>query len=265
MQKHILTEIWIYPVKSLGGVRLASSDVMEKGLRYDRRWMLVDDHGKFMTQRTTPKMALFKLRPKDGGFTIEFSSDVIALPIITTSGGKTIKAQIWDDAVDVVDEGDLYSRWFSERLGVSCRLVSFPEGNARLIDPDYRLADEHVSLADGYPVLVIGEATLADLNSRLEQPVPMNRFRPNLVFTGGAAYEEDGWKNFMVGENRFVGVKPCARCVLTTVDQATGEKGREPLLTLSRYRKDGDRILFGQNAIPIDYHEIHEGDEIKLF
>ena len=265
MQKRILTEIWIYPVKSLGGVRVKSADVMEKGLRFDRRWMLVDEQGKFMTQRTTPKMALFKLKPKDSGFAIEFDSVAIDLPMNLTNGGRTINAQIWDDAVDVIDEGDNYALWFSERLGVSCRLVSFPEGNARLIDPDYRLADEHVSLADGYPILVIGEASLADLNSRLEQPVPMNRFRPNFVFSGGEPFEEDGWKNFLVGKNRFVGVKPCARCVLTTVDQSTGEKGREPLLTLSRYRRNGDKILFGQNAIPIDYHEIHEGDEIELF
>lgn len=262
MAKRILSEIWIYPVKSLGGIRVSSATVMEKGLRHDRRWMLVDASGRFLTQRNLPQMALFKVSPQGNNFIITHGSDSLQLP--TEGGGTTITAQIWSDAVDVVEPSADVSRWFSERLDMACRLVAFPEANPRLIDPAYRLARESVSLADGYPVLIIGQASLDDLNGRLLQPVPMNRFRPNLVFLGGAPYEEDEWKNFRIGVNRFAGVKPCGRCVLTTVDQDNAQVGREPLLTLSKYRRDGDKINFGQNVIPRDYYEIHEGDEIIL-
>lgn len=262
MAKRILSEIWIYPVKSLGGIRVSSATVMEKGLRHDRRWMLIDASGRFLTQRNLPQMALFKVSPQGSSFIITHGSDSLQLP--TGTGGTAIAAQIWNDAVDVVEPSADVSRWFSDRLGMSCRLVAFPETNPRLIDPAYRLAKESVSLADGYPVLIIGQASLDDLNGRLQQPVPMNRFRPNLVFLGGTPYEEDTWKNFRIGGNRFAGVKPCGRCVLTTVDQTTAQVGREPLLTLSKYRRDRDKINFGQNVIPIDYHEIHEGDEIIL-
>ena len=129
---------------------------------------------------------------------------------------------------------------------------------------EYKINDENVSLADGFPLMIIGMASLDDLNHRLKVPLPMNRFRPNLIFTGGEAYEEDGWKNFTVGKNRFAGVKPCARCVTTTVNQETGEKGMEPLVTLSKYRKKDNQVYFGQNVLAIDKNEIHEGDEIVL-
>ena len=115
-----------------------------------------------------------------------------------------------------------------------------------------------------YPVLIIGQSSLDDLNQRMKEPLPMNRFRPNIVFTGGEPYEEDGWKNFRIGQNRFVGVKPCSRCVLTTVNQDTGKKGIEPLATLSTYRMRNNKVYFGQNLIPLDHNEIAEGDEIVL-
>ena len=258
-----LSEIWIYPIKSLGGIRVSSARVMEKGLEHDRRWMLVDENGRFMTQRVFHKMALFKLRPENGGFVIHHEEDSLAMPD-EPKVGPSRKVTIWDDTVEVMEAAPEVHAWFSRYLETNCRLVAFPEDNARRIDPYYWQAEDNVSLADGYPLLLIGQASLDDLNRRLETPVPMNRFRPNLVFTGGAPYEEEHWKGFAVGSQRLAGVKPCARCVLTTVDQETGVKGREPLLTLSRYRKEGDRILFGQNVIPIDYGQIQEGDEIVV-
>lgn len=263
MAKRILSEIWIYPVKSLGGIRVRSAKVCEKGLYADRRWMLVDDQGKFLTQRAYPKMALFKLRQSGEGFEVMFGADMIRLPEPPTTG-ETMPATIWNDTVQVLQAPSSFHPWFSERLGMACRLVHFPESHARVVDPMYRLNNENVSLADGYPILIIGQSSLDDLNNRLAAPVPMNRFRPNFVFTGGAPYEEDGWRNFRVAGTKFVGVKTCARCVLTTVDQDTGIAGREPLLTLSKYRRQGDRILFGQNVIPVDFNEVHEGDEVFL-
>ena len=257
----VLSEIWIYPVKSLGGVRVPSAAVSEKGLQYDRRWMLIDEEGKFLTQRALPRMALFKVRREGARFVVSWGSDELELP---TAGGPAADARIWNDTIVVTEADKQYHRWFSDRLGMACRLVAFPEENPRLIDAAYRRANENVSLADGYPLLIIGQSSLDDLNGRLETPVPMNRFRPNLVFTGGTPYEEDGWKDFRVGDNAFVGVKPCARCVLTTVNQETGTTGREPLLTLSRYRKQNEKIYFGKNVIPVDRKQIHEGDEIQV-
>lgn len=263
MSKRILSEIWIYPVKSLGGIRLAAAEVDAKGLRDDRRWMLTDEEGKFLTQRVHPRMALFKVHQTNGQYVISYGQDKLSLPPAPGTGAQR-DARIWNDTVSVVEAGPVYHTWFSERLGIRCRLVAFPEENPRLIDPAYRLANESVSLADGYPILIIGQASLDDLNGRLETRVPMNRFRPNFVFTGGAPYEEDTWRNFRVGNGSFVGVKPCARCVLTTVDQERGVAGKEPLLTLSRYRKKGDKIYFGQNVIPVGFKTIYEGDEISV-
>ena len=139
---------------------------------------------------------------------------------------------IWDDTVSAFDVDGSYSQWFSELLESPCRLVYFPEENSRPVDPRYKVNHEQVSLADAYPFLIIGQSSLDDLNSRLTEPIPMNRFRPNFVFTGGEPFEEDTWRNFSIGSTRFVGVKMCARCQLPTVNQDTAEKGAEPIKTL---------------------------------
>ena len=147
---------------------------------------------------------------------------------------------------------------------MQCRLVYFPEENGRPVDPLYNVNNEQVSLADAYPFLIIGQRSLDDLNSRLPQPLTINRFRPNLVFTGGEPYEEDTWRNISIGTTRFVGVKPCSRCFLTTVNPETGEKGIEPVRTLSTYRKRDNKIYFGQNLVALDHTEINVGDIITL-
>jgi uncharacterized protein YcbX len=231
--------------------------------------MLIDRDNDFMTQRIYPKMALFKLQIQSrwllgSKFKITHGNDSISLSLNHSLISKPIKAVIWDDSVEVFEVNKEYSIWFSKHLGVECKLVSFPETNSRPVDQNYQINHEHVSLADAYPLLLIGEQSLADLNTRLDNPVPMNRFRPNLVVSGSQPYEEDSWKGFSVGKNKFAAVKPCARCVLTTVNQDTGEKGTEPLATLSTYRKKENKVLFGQNLIAIDHNEINEGDEIIL-
>jgi len=257
-----VSAIWIYPVKSLGGIRLLSAKLLPKGLEHDRRWMLIDRENKFMTQRVYPGMALFKLSFDSINFTIRYSGEMIDLPF--QCGTEIIPAQVWDDTVEVCEVSKFHSTWFSERLGMACRLVSFPENNSRLINPNYATHGEQVSLADGYPLLVIGQSSLDDLNRRMQVPLPMNRFRPNIVFTGGEPYEEDKWRNFKIGNCRFTGVKPCSRCVLTTVDQDTGVSGIEPLATLAIYRKVENKVYFGQNLIPVSLGEIAEGDNIIL-
>ena len=266
MDKRILTEIWIYPVKSLGGIRLKSARVMEKGLQFDRRWMLLDENNIFMTQRNHPKMALIKIQTSSSakdGFTIANRENSIFLPL-DVSTLTPIETKVWEDTVTVFEVSPDHSRWFSEQLGASCKLVSFKEESPRPVDALFAIHNEQVSLADAYPLLIIGRASLNDLNGRLKNPVPMNRFRPNLIFTGGEAYEEDQWKNFSIGKNHFAGVKPCSRCITTTTNQENGERGAEPLATLSQYRKKGNKVYFGQNVLAIDKDEIHEGDEIVV-
>jgi uncharacterized protein len=264
MTQFTLSEIWIYPIKSLGGIRLESAKVLPKGLLYDRRWMLIDEAGTFITQRVHPNMAFFKLSLSGDQFVIQFKGDRIFLSASSPLSQNPIKATVWDDTIEVYEVVGEYSQWFSHRLGINCRLVHFPESNHRPVDEKYRIDNDHVSLADGYPFLIIGQSSLNDLNTRLQAPVPMNRFRPNFVFTGGSPYEEDNWRTFTIGNNKFVGVKPCVRCVLTTVDQETAQKGTEPLATLATYRKKNNKIYFGQNLLAIDHNEIYEGDKIEL-
>lgn len=262
-----LSEIWIFPVKSLGGIRLTSAKVLEKGLLHDRRWMLIDENNQFMTQRVYPQMALFKVSIADNEMTIVKKNPgdhkpSISFKIDAPSTGPVIQSNVWDNAVEVVEVDRKLSAWFSLHLGITCRFVHFPEENSRPVDEKYRIADEHLSLADAYPFLIIGQASLDDLNSRLKESIPMDRFRPNFVFTGGTPFEEDGWRDFTIGKNKFVGVKLCARCAVPTINQETAEKGIEPSATLATYRRRENKILFGQNVVAIDHGVVSVGDII---
>lgn len=259
-----LTQIWIYPIKSLGGISLSSAKVLGKGLKFDRRWMLVDKNGKFLTQRVHPSMALFRLSMDDDTLTVRYKEDSINLSLKHSPTSGSLQVQIWDDTVMAVEVGEEYNQWFTMHLGLECRLVYFPEESARPVDPRYKVNDEHVSLADAYPFLIIGQSSLDDLNKRLEQTLSMKRFRPNFVVEGGEPYEEDTWTSLTIGATRFMGVKPCARCVLITVDPETSEKGAEPLRMLSTYRKQGNKIYFGQNLVALDLAEVYVGDTVTI-
>lgn len=255
--------IFIYPVKSLGGIAMQTATVMKKGLQHDRRWMLMDENNVFITQRVHHKMALFKTSFGDNGFAVTYDGQQLHIP--HTYEGDPVRAKIWDDEVTVQEVSTQHSEWFTKNLGIKCKLVAFPEQNDRPVDEKYRIGDDQVGLADAYPLLIIGERSLDDLNERLKSPVLMNRFRPNLVFSGGDPFDEDTFRDFTVGSVPFVSVKPCARCVLTTVDQATGTKtGGEPLATLAKYRRKGSGVYFGQNIIPAQTGQISIGDEITI-
>jgi uncharacterized protein len=258
-----LSQIWVYPIKSLGGISLQSAKVMPKGLQFDRRWMLIDSNSQFLTQRVHSKMALFKMSLVKGQLNVNYNEHSISLlPNHIPTG--LFNAQIWDDTVSVFEVSKAHSKWFSEHLGIECRLVQFPEENERRVDPKSVLNEEHVSLADAYPFLIIGQASMDDLNKRMGQSLSIRRFRPNFVFTGGDPYEEDQWRNITIGSTEFIGVKQCSRCTLPTVDPDTGKKGPEPLRTLSAYRKVGSNVYFGQNLIAAGYNEVHVGDLITL-
>ncbi len=263
MRDFKLTQIWIYPIKSLGGISLQSSKVMGKGLLYDRRRMLIDQTKSGMTQRVYPKMALFNSSISDGQLNIKFGRDAIKINLEDHDQSHPVDVNIWNDRVSAFEGAVHHSQWFSDMLGVDCKLVFFPEENARPVDPRYKVNDEHVSFADAYPFLIIGQSSLDDLNSRLGQPLPINRFRPNFVFEGGEPYVEDNWRNLRIGDARFVGVKLSDRCVMTTVDQVTAEKGAEPLKTLATYRKWNNKIYFGQNLVSLDHDKlVAVGDHI---
>ena len=266
-----LSEIWIYPVKSLGGIALQNAKVTDRGLANDRRWLLVDDDGIFLTQRENPELALFQTAIDGSFLTITHQkrnseSLQIALDLSGFDAENKIKVTVWDDVIDAFEVSETASVWFTERLGFSARLVYMPEESHRKVEQEYAVSGEEInSFADGYPFLIIGQSSLDDLNSRLKDPIPMNRFRPNFVFTAGEAYDEESWYELSIGGLPFFGVKPCERCVMTTVDQELGVKsGKDPLLTLSKYRKAGKSVLFGQNLLGTQLGAVSVGDEIKV-
>ncbi len=259
-----LSGLYVYPIKSMGGIPLEAWDVDGRGLRYDRRWMLVDDDGWFISQRELPRVALILVRIEPDRLVVNAPHiPSLELPLGPTTG-ETVPARIWDDVVEASPVGDDADRWFGEFLGVRCRLVFLPDESVRPVDPDYGETGDQVGLADGFPFLLISEASLADLNARLERPLPMNRFRPNLVIGGCEAFAEDGWRVVRIGSITFRVVKPCSRCAITTVDQESGATGKEPLRTLSRFRKVGDKVLFGQNLIHDGTGTLRTGDPVEI-
>ncbi|GAB3959174.1 MOSC domain-containing protein [Spirosoma harenae] len=248
-----ISELYIYPIKSLGGIPLKEVVVEEKGFRHDRRFMLVTPEGEFMTQRSNHQMTLIDVAIEGDKLHVWHRSrpaDILVLPLTVSEPSGTMQVDIWDSkgvpAVTVSDEAD---QWFTEALGKSCRLVFMPETTHRAVDADYARADDAVSFADGYPYLLISQSSLDYLNTQLPEPITMRRFRPNIVSVDSLPNDEDTWAEFRIGELTFYGVKPCARCVLTTIDPETGEKGKEPLRTLTTYRQWKHKLLFGQNML----------------
>lgn len=246
-----ISEINIYPIKSLKGIALQEAVVEDRGLRFDRRWMLVDRDGMFFTQRDFPVMATIVTAVGDSGLRVSKGGHDLRIPL-EPDNGEPLTVTVWDSRVSALAYSGEVSDWFSEAIGTDCKLVLMPADSRREVDAEYAVqrGDDIVSFADGYPFLLIGEGSLADLNSRMEMPLPMNRFRPNLVAAGSDPFAEDTWKKIRIGETTFHVVKPCDRCVTTTVDQARGEKdGKEPLKTLAAFRKQDGKVMFGQNLI----------------
>ena len=250
---HTLTSIHTYPIKSLGGVSLAEAVVQPRGLQYDRRWMLVDDSSRFVSQREIAELALLGTA-LEAPFLVVFSKKNPALRLQIPLEPEVavmpeIPVQIWNDQCLARVYAAETNRWFSEQLGPSVRLVYMADSTQRMADSHYAPEDMPVSFADGYPFLLIGQASLDGLNSRLEQPLPMNRFRPNFVVESSIPHEEDNWRNFRIGNQPFRGVKPCARCIIPTTNQDTAQRSTEPMKTLATYRQQDRKILFGQNVI----------------
>lgn len=266
MNKKFISQINIYPIKSLGGISLKEAKTESRGLQFDRRWMLVDSDGCFMTQRVFPEMALLQAGLSDGELKVSHKiKNVSTLRLsINSSKEELLSVRIWDDTVEAAAVSDEADEWFSSMLNKSCRLVHMPDKTKRKVDAKYANNNEIVSFADAFPFLLIGEESLKDLNGRLKEKLPMNRFRPNFVFSGGEAFEEDSWKRFRAGTSVFNVVKPCLRCVITTTDQETGQRGKEPLSTLASYRNVDGKVMFGQNLTHESNGIIKVGDEIEV-
>ena len=260
----VLQDIFIYPIKSLGGIRLTEAKVEEKGFEYDRRWMLVDQKGRFVSQREFSSLALLQVEIQENGLRVFHKKQTHLATIIPfdQADGPEIEVVIWDDQVIGKVVSESIGSWFSDFLGFKVDLVKMPDSTHRKVDPRYAVNAESVSFADGMPYLIIGQSSLDELNSRLESPVPMNRFRPNLVFSGGEPFLEDKLQKIRIGSVEFQIIKPCARCVLTTVDQETGEKGKEPLKTLATYRTVNNKVMFGQNVVALGGGYVNIGDEL---
>lgn len=260
----VVTELWVYPIKSGRGVRVESAVAEAKGFRGDRRWMVVDERGVFLSQRTHARMALISALPQGdvmsiagpGGGSIEVPVD---------PAGELCRVTIWDDAVDARDVGDVPARWLSAFLGVPVRLVFMPEQSLRPLRREITGRGDQASFADAYPYLLIGQNSLHSLNTHLADPVPMDRFRPNIVVGGCGPYEEDTWRRIRIGGILFYVVKPCTRCVVTTVDQGRGLRGGdEPLATLWRIRRTDNGVIFGQNCVAGGEGEIRVGDRVEV-
>jgi len=256
-----LEEIYIYPIKSMGGISLQESKALIRGFKFDRRMMLTDGEGQFLSQRRIPAMARFKLSADENGFIVEYNYDKIHIPF-KLSPEKFRKVTVWDDQVTAPEADNYYNRWFSNHLDQECHLVFMDKLSNRPVDRKYAARNEQVSYADGFPYLIIGNGSLADLNQRLETPVPMDRFRPNIVLSTDAPFIEDDLDIFHLGEATFKRVKPCSRCIITTTDQLTGKRSKEPLKTLSEYRRIDQKVLFGQNLICLREGRVKTGDNL---
>jgi len=258
-----ISALYVYPIKSCRGIQVTEWPVVARGFVGDRRWMVVDASGKFVTQREYSQLALVttalhgeRLRVTAPG------QPLLELPC-AHENGELRTVEVWQDrAVGVAHA--LGSAWFSNYLEAPHELVYMPESHQRKVNPSRAKLGDIVGFSDGYPFLLISEASLADLNSRLEEPLAMERFRPNIVISDTLPFAEDGYAHVRIGEISFRGVKRCERCVITTIDPKTGTRGREPLRTLAQYRLDDQKVWFGMNLIHDNFGQLRLGDAVVL-
>ncbi|MBB5935370.1 MOSC domain-containing protein [Streptomyces zagrosensis] len=269
-----ISAIHVYPVKSVGGCALDEAAVEPWGLAGDRRWLLVKPDGTFLTQRQLPRLALGTAQPlPDGGLLLTADGlEPLTVPVPDPEVSHISTVQVFQDPVELVWSTGAGGEWFSELLRQEVRLVHLDDpARRRPINVEFARPGETVSLADSMPLLLTTTASLAALNSLIakgdhaqEGPLPMNRFRPNLVVDGVAPWSEDGWRKVLIGDVAFRVAKPSSRCVITTTDQRTAERGREPLRTLAQHHRIGNKVVFGQNLIPEHTGNVQVGDPVKI-
>ena len=262
-----IKSLHIYPIKSLGGISLKNSPVTWRGLAYDRRWVLVNEDNLFVSQRTFPEMALLQPAINENKMSIIHRTekeDKISFALSEPDAAEEM-VTVWDDSMPAKEVSKEVSEWFSRILGMPLRLMYMHDDSIRKADQKYAIHEnDHVSFADGYPILLISEASMDQLNDKMGLKQTINRFRANIILEGAKAHEEDSFRHLRIGEQEIFGVKPCARCVMTTIDPETAQAGREPLQTLASYRKVDQKILFGENFIPANEHNLSVGDVVEV-
>lgn len=256
--------LFVYPLKSAAGIALERATLDAFGIRHDRRWMVTAPDGTFVTQRDEPRLALVRTALEPDALRLDADgAGTLRLPL--DPAGARREVRVWDDDTEGVDAGDAAAAWISAAIRRSARILFMPDDVVRPVDRRFASGSERVSFADGFPLLLLTQASLDELNRRLPEPLPMNRFRPNLVIDGAdAPHAEDRWSRLRAGAIELDVVKPCARCVTTTIDQATAVAGREPLRTLATYRRDGSKVMFGQNVIHRSAGILTLGDPVTV-
>jgi len=257
-----VSQLLVYPLKGCRGVPVPVAEPDARGLSGDRRWMVVDEAGRFLSQRTEPRLALVRAMLDAGGLVLE-APGMPPLAVSRRVEAPLRQVTVWDDSGQARDGGAEASRWLTGHLGRPAALVQLDEGFERTASPEYA-PGVPLAFNDAYPVLIIGEGSLAELNRRMERPLPMDRFRPNLVVSGSEPFAEDGWRRIRVGTAVLRLVKPCVRCVATTVDQQTTDRGPEPLRTLATFRRWNGGVIFGQNTVVERPGPMRVGDLVEV-
>lgn len=258
-----LSQLAIYPIKSTAQISLKQASMGPFGLDMDRRWMLVDKNGVMLTQRKHARMCLIISSLHDEILKVT-APDMQPLSIEYTNLSSQLLATVWKDTCTAFDCGEEAAKWFSDFLQTDARLVYFPDNEQRQVDLNYASQGDYTAFSDGFPYLLIGQASLDNLNSRLDTPVEMKRFRPNLVVNGTEAFAEDRWKKIRIGDITFNIVKPCSRCVIPSIDPETAQKSAEPVKTLASYRMRENKIFFGQNVIAKDMGKLEVGMPVEV-
>ncbi len=266
--RKMLASIHVYPVKGCRGTDLRESAVEPWGLAGDRRWLIVDADGRFVSQREQAPLARVTVEQVPGGGIIVSTEGRPPLPVRAPGPAELLKVSVWSSTVLAAAAGPEAGAWFSAYLDQPVRLVYLDDPTRRAVDPEFGRDGDVVSFADGYPLLLTNTASLDELGDWLaadgDQPVPMNRFRPNVVVTGFGPWAEDRWRRVRIGAVSFQVAKPCGRCVVTTTDQFTGVRGRQPLRMLGKKRRFGQSLVFGQNIIPETPGQIRVGDQVEI-
>ena len=258
-----LSRLFVYPVKSLAGSELEDAVIDEFGVSHDRRWLVVDEAGVFLSQRELARMAL--IRPCIASDGLQLAAPGMSMLDVESAAGAERNVTIWNDTVPAIDAGAPAAEWLTAFLDRPAALVYMPDETFRRVDPHFSPKPRRVSFADAYPFLIITQESLDELNRRLEQPIGVERFRPNLLISGASApHAEDEWRRIRVGEVEFDLVKPCARCAVPTVDPLTAETGKEPTRTLATYRKRDGKVWFGMNAIHRSTGKLSVGSHVSI-
>ena len=264
MPPPFLSDIYVYPVKSLAGIKVSKWSVNSKGLLHDRKWMLIDSNNQFLSQRKIPKMVLIKTQLTDSELILSTSTDSsISLPIDPVAG-KAYNTSIWNDVCVAKSTSDIANQWLSDFLGVQCQIVYQPDDVVRAVDPKYAKTTDQVNFSDGFPFLIASEGSMRALNKAMNLDLSIERFRPNLVISQCQPYAEDSWREISINNIDFRLPKPCSRCAIPTIDLSNATISNEPLRTLNRLRKWNKQVYFGQNALHDHSGELFIGNKVQI-